>query len=157
MAAEVFERKKLFLEMFNKSLGNVSLAANAANVDRKTVYNWLANDPSFSTKFDEVREVKVDFVENELLKNIKAGNVTAQIFFLKCQGKSRGYIERVEYTGPDGDPISVSMERGDMPDDALLSVMQTLAKIDPGLLAAINPQRAPAKTAKAAGKKAPKK
>lgn len=33
---------------------------------------------------------------NELIKQIKRGNMTAVIFYLKTKGKSRGYIERHE-------------------------------------------------------------
>ncbi len=35
-------------------------------------------------------------------KGMQEGNMTATIFFLKTQGKSRGYIERQEITGADG-------------------------------------------------------
>ena len=48
---------------------------------------------------------KFDFAESELMKLIKDGNVAATIFFLKTQGKARGYIERQEVTGADGAPI----------------------------------------------------
>jgi hypothetical protein len=40
-----------------------------------------------------------------LFKLIKEGNVAATIFYLKTQGKQRGYIERQEVTGADGAPI----------------------------------------------------
>jgi hypothetical protein len=39
------------------------------------------------------------------MKLIKDGNVAATIFFLKTQGKRRGYIERQEVTGAEGAPI----------------------------------------------------
>jgi len=45
------------------------------------------------------------FAESELMKLIKEGNVAATIFFLKTQGKKRGYVERQEVTGAEGAPI----------------------------------------------------
>jgi hypothetical protein len=38
---------------------------------------------------------------------IKAGNVTAIIFYLKTQAKDRGYVERQELTGADGGKLQV--------------------------------------------------
>ena len=42
------------------------------------------------------RETAIDHVESKLMGAIDDGNVTAIIFFLKTQGKSRGYTERSE-------------------------------------------------------------
>ena len=43
------------------------------------------------------RESSVDLAESELMKAIRAGNMTAIIFFLKTQGRSRGYVERSDH------------------------------------------------------------
>jgi hypothetical protein len=40
-----------------------------------------------------------------LIKNIKEGNTAELLFYLKTQGKSRGYVERQETTGADGEPL----------------------------------------------------
>jgi len=47
-------------------------------------------------EFIEFREMVTDEVENALLNQIRNGNVTATIFYLKCHGKERGFIERAE-------------------------------------------------------------
>ncbi len=54
----------------------------------------------------EARESSIDLAESKLIEAIKAGNLTAIIFFLKTQGKSRGYSERSEFGHTtDGKPL----------------------------------------------------
>jgi hypothetical protein len=49
----------------------------------------------------------LDNAETALYDDALNGNTTALIFFLKTQGKSRGYTERQELTGADGDVITI--------------------------------------------------
>jgi hypothetical protein len=49
----------------------------------------------------------IDDAESEIYKQFKKGNTAALIFFLKTQGKQRGYVERQEITGKDGNSITV--------------------------------------------------
>lgn len=39
----------------------------------------------------------LDLAENKLATKINEGDTTSLIFFLKTQGKSRGYVERSEH------------------------------------------------------------
>jgi len=54
----------------------------------------------------ECEEDGLDFAEYKLLDLINSGDRTAIIFYLKCKGKDRGYIERQELTGTDGSPLT---------------------------------------------------
>ena len=54
----------------------------------------------------ECEEDGLDFAEYKLLDLIKSGDRTAIIFYLKCKGKERGYIERKEFSGPEGSPLT---------------------------------------------------
>lgn len=88
------ERKLAFLEALKQSAGILQPACDAIGVDRKTVWRWRKSDKKFDEACRETKEVAVDFAESALLKNIKAGDTTAIIFFLKTQGKDRGYVEK---------------------------------------------------------------
>lgn len=89
-------KKKLMLEALKAQLGVVSAACNQVGISRNTHYKWLRENEKYKEEVENLPEVTLDFVENALLKNIKSGNVTAQIFYLKTKGKERGYIERQE-------------------------------------------------------------
>jgi hypothetical protein len=91
--------------------GNVSSACQACGISRKTFYAWKKENPDFADAVDEVTEMTVDNVESALYKNALDGNVTAQIFFLKTRGSSRGWVERFEHSGPGGGPIQTEEQK----------------------------------------------
>ena len=77
--------------------GLVSVAAKGLHCAPKTVYEYLQRHPSLKDVLAAARETAIDHVESKLMEAINAGNLTAIIFFLKTQGKSRGYVERSEH------------------------------------------------------------
>lgn len=98
-------KKKRLLKSLQQNNGIISHACDAAKISRKTYYEWMQQDEDFATAVDEIQEGVIDVVENELMKQIKEGNTTASIFFLKTRGKHRGYIERSEVEHKGG-PVS---------------------------------------------------
>lgn len=78
--------------------GLVTQAAKRLGVSRKSVHNAAKKHPSVKQALDESRERTVDLAESKLIEQIKAGHMTAIIFFLKTQAKHRGYIEKQEVT-----------------------------------------------------------
>ena len=93
---KTYTHKKNVLEALKKSLGVVTTACQIANVSRMQFYEWYNKDPDFKKQCDDVQNVALDFAESHLYKQIKDGNVTATIFYLKTKGKNRGYVERQE-------------------------------------------------------------
>jgi hypothetical protein len=93
--------KKRMLAALRKSLGIVSSACKKAKVSRSTHYEWMKEDEVYSAAVAELRDEALDFVESALMRSVADGNVPAQIFFLKCKGQGRGYIEKqqVEHSG----------------------------------------------------------
>lgn len=76
--------------------GMVSTAARAIGLDRTIHYDWLKADAEYAEQVSAIKGIQVDTVESKLLDKIDDGDITAIIFYLKCQGKSRGYIERTQ-------------------------------------------------------------
>lgn len=54
-----------FLDSF-RAIGNISKAAIAAGVSRKTVYNWLKNSEDFRSRFEDAEEDVRDAVREEI-------------------------------------------------------------------------------------------
>ncbi len=82
--------------------GNVSVAAKRIGLSRQQLYKCIEADPVIAKGKAEGLNKRLDFAESQLEKNILAGKEASIFFFLKCQGKVRGYIERQEITGADG-------------------------------------------------------
>lgn len=93
--------KKLLLEALESTLGVVHPACKQAGLSRTQFYQWKKDDPEFAKAVKEIKEVAIDFAESKLHQQIKDNNTTATIFFLKTQGKNRGYIETSEVLTPD--------------------------------------------------------
>lgn len=89
-------RKKAVLEALKGALGVVSQACVTAGVARTTFYRWMNNDPQFKEDVESVNEIALDFATTKLFDKIKEGNVPSIIFYLKTQGKSRGFVEKAE-------------------------------------------------------------
>ena len=87
--------------------GNVSSVARAFKMSRQTLYKYINDHPTVQAALDESRETMIDNVESKLYSKALAGDTASMIFFLKTQGKQRGYVERNEITGKDGNSIVV--------------------------------------------------
>lgn len=90
------KQEEMILALKEKTVGNISVACKQVGISRQTHYDWLDSSDSYKKAYSEVLEGLKDFVETQLMLNIKGGNVVAQIFWLKTKAKDRGYVERVE-------------------------------------------------------------
>lgn len=98
-------KKKAMLEALEKSLGVVTTAARSIGIERTTHYKWRKDDPEYSEAVKDIEEMAIDFVESHLHQLIAQGDTASTIFYLKTKGKKRGYVERQEITGEEGQPI----------------------------------------------------
>lgn len=93
---QTINAKKRMLLAMEKNLCIVSKASKVAKIHRSTHYDWMSDDPEYKKQIDELSEIVHDMVENELFNQIKGGNTTSTIFYMKCKMRSRGYIEKSE-------------------------------------------------------------
>lgn len=101
---------KQYAEAIRNARGFVSVAARQLGVTRKAVYNAINKYDSVREAVTDARENMTDLAEGKLVEQINEGNTTAIIFYLKTQGKQRGYVERHELTGAGGGPITINVE-----------------------------------------------
>ena len=120
------ERKAAMLVALENSIGIVTTAAKAANINPKTHYEWLKKDSEYKEAVEEIENTSLDFAESKLLQLMtgvkipetkvhvhlnKDGNAVVTktevvkhfvpdnasvIFFLKTKGKGRGYVVQKE-------------------------------------------------------------
>ncbi len=92
--------------------GNILAAAANLKCSRKAVYDKIKKYPKLQIVVDSQREEMLDFAEAKLYQQIRNDNLTAIIFFLKTQGRGRGYSSRLELEGAaDGNPINIADRR----------------------------------------------
>ncbi len=77
--------------------GNIAAIARALRVDRHTIDRRMNESPMLKQAIEDAREGMLDNAESVLYREILNGNMTAVIFFLKTQGRKRGYVERQEF------------------------------------------------------------
>jgi len=88
--------KKAMIEALEKSLGIVTSACKSVGINRSTHYDWLKTDDDYKADVESIEDIAIDFAESQLHKQIKDGNPTSTIFYLKTKAKRRGYVERQE-------------------------------------------------------------
>lgn len=76
--------------------GNISAVARSFGVSRNAIDNRINKSPVLKEALKQARDTMLDNAETALYDDALNGNTTALIFFLKTQGKARGYVERQE-------------------------------------------------------------
>lgn len=111
---KTLHHKKALISALEQSLGVVTTACESAGLSRQTFYDYYKTDEDFKAAADDVENIALDFAESQLHKQIKDGNPTSTIFYLKTKGKRRGYVERIEQTGANGGAIQVEQKNQDL-------------------------------------------
>ena len=97
--------KTVMLENLELKLGIVTVSAKMTGISRKTHYQWLQEDEEYARQVKDVSEVAIDFAESQLHKQMLDGIPSSTIFYLKTKAKHRGYVERQEFTGANGESL----------------------------------------------------
>lgn len=87
----------------------ISSIAQACDVSMPTVRTWMERHKPFLDAVNEARAVVDDSAESSMMRSIRAGNVTAQIFWLCNRRPDRWrHVQRVEHTGEGGGAITIA-------------------------------------------------
>ena len=102
----------------NDTKGMVYLAAQKLGCDAKTIYNYRDRYASVRAAMEQQDGMVNDIAEMKLYQAIMAGEMRAVEFRLRTKAKDRGYTERQEVTGANGDPLTVRFTWADKQPDA---------------------------------------
>ena len=99
--------KQKVIKALKETKGAVYLTANRLGVSHTAIYDYI-------NKYDDVREVKEfyteelnDIAELKLRQAVQNGEAWSIKYQLSTQGKQRGYVERNEITGKDGNDVTI--------------------------------------------------
>ena len=87
-------KKVKVLEGLEQTLGVVTPACKSVGISRSTFYKWKEEDPIFAKACNEIEGLRLDFLENELLRRIQnnnQGSNTLLMYELNNKGRVRGY------------------------------------------------------------------
>lgn len=110
---EIVEKKAAMIAWLEESIrGTFAQACELVGICRAQGYKWRESDPQWKVDVDKAREKAnesgLDFVEGELLKAIRNGNIAGIIYYLKTQGRNRGWVEKTMLIGDQNNPLQVN-------------------------------------------------
>lgn len=83
------------IAILEKTGGTIYPAAKMLKVSRGTLYNYINSNDEIKEALEEIRESLLDVAEAKLHSNIQQGKEASIFFYLKTQGKDRGYEQQV--------------------------------------------------------------
>ena len=101
-------------QSIDKLSGNMSAIARAHKKSRAWMYEYIKKNDMWPM-VEDAREKMLDNVESALYNKALKGDTTAMIFYLKTQGKKRGWTEKQE----------LDVNFGKMTDDQLEEFIKT--------------------------------
>lgn len=104
MAEQRYTPQQL-IDTLRTTRGMVTLAARTLRCSRDTIYEYAHRYPEVQAALDDERAYTTDVAEIALFNAIQSGEAWAVQFYLRTQGKPRGYVDRLELSGPNGGPM----------------------------------------------------
>jgi len=137
------QTKAGMIEALKVSLGVISDACKICGINRWTHYDWVKTDPEYKKQVEELSDLAFEFVESQLFKVIKGYSMPedkifqyegspvivptkknvgpdtqAITFYLRTKGRKKGYVERTEVTGADGEKLFPEWLTNSIPKEA---------------------------------------
>ena len=89
--------------------GIISSIARKVGCNWHTAKKYIEEYPTVNKVWQAEREGVIDLAEAKLIEAIKDGDLGAIKFYLTTIGKHRGFVERQEITGADGQGVQVNL------------------------------------------------
>jgi len=117
------------IEAMKGTGGIKTVIAQRLGCHRHTIDNYIERYPTVAQAYEDERETVADFAESVVIQNIRLAfqrqaqekvevDSTDAKWFLAMKAKDRGYAERREYAGVEGEPLTIIFrERVDGPGD----------------------------------------
>lgn len=96
-----------FLDAIPNSGGIITLIAKRVGCTWHTAAKYIKEYATISAAYADECEGVLDLAEAKLIEAIKAGDLAAVKYILSTKGKKRGYTERTEVSGIDGDAVKI--------------------------------------------------
>ena len=110
MATQRFTPQQV-ADALNETRGMVFLAAKKLGCSDVTIYNYAKRYKAVGDALRQQRGQFVDMAELKLWNAVNEGEAWAVQFALRTLGKERGYVERQEVTGKDGEAFVIEIKR----------------------------------------------
>ena len=116
-------------EALEHSAGLFTVAARMLGCVPNTISNKVRVSKKLRKLVAEIKCKTLDLAEAQLIQKLKEGNMAAIKFYLKTQGKERGYVELVQEqaVGHDGKPVNIDRDLTTFTDAELRSI---IAKVE---------------------------
>ncbi len=92
------QRQKVTVEQVEQALiangGWITKTAQALGVSTQAVSKRVKGSERLQKVVEDVKAKYLDLAESKLIQKINDGDLGAICFYLKCQGKERGYVEK---------------------------------------------------------------
>jgi hypothetical protein len=97
--------KEVIIKAIKGSGGVMSTIAKKLNVDWHTAKSYVKLYPETRQAYKNEEEFILDIADAKLYDNVKQGDLAAIKWLQATKGKKRGYVERSEITGKNGNAI----------------------------------------------------
>ena len=115
MGKEMYTAQQ-FIAAMPQTGGVVSAIAKKIGCTWHTADKYIKSKPTVYRAWLDEKEAILDMGEMSLFKSVREGDAWAVKYLLATQGKRRGYVERQEVTGADGERLVVRLDWGDNAD-----------------------------------------
>lgn len=106
--AEYLREEEVILAL-RSALGNKGMAAENLGLSRGQLQDYIVNHPAVRDELVQIKESVIDEAEEQLFVRMKESD-SLLIFFLRTQGRGRGYEPSLPVTGPDGQALNVNVD-----------------------------------------------